>query len=126
MTRISTVTRTKLRTVKSALLAACLGVLTISSSQALAEVSSPVTTVTELTVYTDANGGDVFVLLAASHALCTGGVWLNNTDPGFRTAYAALLAAYHTGRSVLVRAYDGETWPNVASSCRIRYVQSRP
>lgn len=82
-----------------------------------------VSTITKLYTYTQFGSGDIIVHLASPAAVCTKGFWLSPNDPGFKTAYALLLSAYHAQTPIRISGEDTLIWPGSTDVyCRITFV----
>jgi hypothetical protein len=94
--------------------------LSIPIAQA-AVVQSTAAPVTLIYSFSEFGTGDVvFKVANATPTTCNDGFWLRPSDPGFKTLYGMLMAAYHTKAPVTVQAYDDQKWPGSGGNyCRV-------
>lgn len=83
--------------------------------------------ITTIYSFSEYGGGDVIINVQVPAATCSSGYWLRMSDPGAKTIYAQLLAAYHTKTRVRIQAHDEQIWAGSAGlHCRIYVVGYLP
>src|SRR5262245_20913179 len=103
-----------------------LGMLASTAAQA-AVVTSNNSTISNVLSFTQYGSGDVIVQLSSSGlSACSFGFWIRAADAGSRNTLAQILAAYHTGKPVVIAADNADIWTGNTSSaaCRVWSVQS--
>jgi hypothetical protein len=86
---------------------------------------NPVGLVTAVYTYTDYGGGDVIVTVQNAPAACQHGFWIRMSDPGAKTVFAEVLAAYHAQTPLRMGGYDDQLWPgSTGKHCRLYFVGS--
>jgi hypothetical protein len=104
----------------TALVVGVLGV--VASPQARAVEFATTGTISVLITYADFGGGDVTVRLSSQPASCPGGFWLAQSQLGFKSTLAFLLAARTAGENVLIGAETTAIWTGSGTTfCRIVY-----
>lgn len=94
--------------------------LCLSVGVSAAPLFTAPTTITNLWVYTDFGGGDVAFQITASSGGCYG-FWLRAADPGFKSAYASLMAMYTTQTPMAIYADDSDIWTGSGNTyCKVR------
>jgi hypothetical protein len=99
----------------------------IASVTNAAIYSAGASTISKIDSYTQYGGGDVIVTLASNTmaAACPYGFWIRGSDAGAKTAVAQVLAAHHTGSSVVIYADTAITWSGSQSpACLVWTVQT--
>jgi hypothetical protein len=81
-------------------------------------------TVTKSYAYTSFGGGDFVFTTSAAAPGCGTGWYIKSTDPGFKSAVAAVLTAQAGGNYVLVYGDNSDLWPGSPSGqyCRVSAV----
>jgi hypothetical protein len=93
--------------------------LAVCDSAMSTPISTTPSNVTVMSVNTDFGGGDVVFRISGSSGSCYG-FWLRASDPGFKAAYASLIAVYAGERLVGVYAFDDELWTGSTNPyCRV-------
>ncbi|WP_129777620.1 hypothetical protein [Peristeroidobacter soli] len=86
-----------------------------------ATVRETITTIDRINALLQYGGGDIVIDVDTPVSGCTKGFWMSpSDDPGFKTAYALLLSAYHTQTSVRLQGEDTQLWSGSGSLyCRL-------
>jgi hypothetical protein len=81
-------------------------------------------TVTKTYAYTAYDGGDFVFSTNGTAAGCGNGWWIAASDPGFKSAVAAVLAAQVAGSYIIVYGDNSALWPGSPSGqyCRVQTV----
>jgi hypothetical protein len=110
---------------KSACLLVALG-FTVASIPAGAAIVTPSAsvTVTQSYAYTAYECGDFVFSTSGTAPGCGNGWWIAASDPGFKSAVAAVLAAQIAGSFIIVYGNNGDMWSGSPSGqyCRAQTV----
>lgn len=88
---------------------------------AFATQKETISTISRLYTYTQFGSGDIVVQLADAAPGCTG-FWLSPADDGFKSVYALLLAAYHSGSTIRIAGDDAQIWTGSGDSyCKMTF-----
>jgi hypothetical protein len=81
-------------------------------------------TITKSYAYTTYDGGDFVFSTSAGAPGCSSGWWISASDPGFKSAVAAVLAAQIAGSFVIVYGDNSLLWSGSPSGeyCRVQTV----
>jgi hypothetical protein len=112
---------------KAAIASGAMFALSTLSAHAANIVSTSLSTISQVDVYTEFGNGDVIVWLATNslQSSCPSGFWIRGTDTGADRVLAQVEAAYHSGTPVTVWADTTTIWSGSASAaCLIWLVRS--
>lgn len=85
-----------------------------------ADVSTPVTKITEIYAYADFGNGDVAVRVAQATTGCESGFYLTKSDPGFGAMYALILSAKASQADVILYGKSDQIWAGSAGKfCKL-------
>ena len=88
-----------------------------------ATTDNPVGLITGMYSYTDYGTGDVVITVQTPPPACQHGFWIRMTDPGAKTVFAQVLAAYHASTPLRMGGYDNSLWPgSTGTYCRVYFV----
>ena len=110
---------------KSACLLVALGFSLASAPIIAAIVSPPASvTVTKSYAYTAYDGGDFVFSTSVGAPGCSSGWWIAASDPGFKSAVAAVIAAQVAGSYVIVYGDNAALWSGSPSGeyCHVQTV----
>ena len=98
-------------------------VVSIPAGAAIVTPSASVT-VTKSYAYTAYDGGDFVFSTSATAPGCGNGWWIAASDPGFKSAVAAVLAAQVAGSFIIVYGDNRALWSGSPSGqyCRVQTV----
>ena len=98
-------------------------VASIPAGAAIVTPSASVT-VTKSYAYTAYEGGDFVFSTSGTVPGCESGWWIAASDPGFKSAVAAVLAAQAAGSFIIVYGDPGALWSGSPSGqyCRVQTV----
>ncbi|WP_330960985.1 hypothetical protein [Photobacterium sp. 53610] len=89
-------------------------------------IGSTVSTIKEVTSYSEYGDGDVVFKLASPEATCPSGYWLRKTDPGFQANLSMVIAAYQAKTSVMAFGLPDEIWSGSKGKyCRMYAISYR-
>jgi hypothetical protein len=110
---------------KSASLLIALG-CALASGPIIAAIVTPTTsvTITKSYAYTAYDGGDFVFSTSVTAPGCASGWWIAASDPGFKSAVAAVLAAQVAGSYIIVYGDNSALWSGSPSGeyCRVQTV----
>ena len=110
---------------KSACLLIALG-CSLASGPIIAAIVSPTAsvTVTKSYAYTAYDGGDFVFSTSVGAPGCSSGWWIGASDPGFKSAVAAVLAAQIAGTYIIVYGDNSALWSGSPSGeyCHVQTV----
>jgi len=110
---------------KGACLLIALG-CSLASGPIIAAIVSPTAsvTVTKSYAYTAYDGGDFVFSTSVGAPGCASGWWIAASDPGFKSAVAAVLAAQVAGSYIIVYGDTAALWSGSPSGeyCRVQTV----
>jgi hypothetical protein len=110
---------------KSACLLVAWGCAVASIPAGAGVVTPPASvTVTKSYAYTAYDGGDFVFSTSGTAPGCESGWWIAASDPGFKSAVAAVLAAQAAGSFIIVYGDPGALWSGSPSGqyCRVQTV----
>jgi hypothetical protein len=110
---------------KSASLLIALG-CALASGPIIAAIVTPTTsvTITKSYAYTAYDGGDFVFSTSVTAPGCGSGWWIGASDPGFKSAVAAVLAAQVAGSYIIVYGDNSALWSGSPSGeyCHVQTV----